>query len=261
MFSNFIANNISSDSYGIMCVQFGSSSGSETVSAGGETELITEKTPRSNKFHIISQEYSKPQSFTFQVVNTDGSNIDAAKERSLKKWLCKRGVYFPFQIDDDRFNNIILEVNISNPQLIKVVGVVGMEFTVTCKSSFGHSPIIKKKYNIATNGQQIKLYIVNDDDDYIYPDVTIKVDEDCNLTITNSSELKHREFVINNLKADEEITILGSLPDIATSRINHAVWSDFNKRWLRFIDGTNILTVSNKCTIALSYSEPRKVGV
>lgn len=261
MFSNFIADNISSDSYGIMCVQFGSTSGSETVSAGGETELITEKTPRSNKFHIISQEYSKPQSFTFQIVNTDGSNIDAAKERSLKKWLCKRGKYFSFQIDDERFNNIILEVNISNPQLIKVVNVVGMEFTVNCKSSFGYSPTVKKKHDITTNGQHIKLFIVNDDDDYIYPDIVIKAKEDCNLTITNSTEVAHREFVINNIKANEEITILGSLPDISTSRANHAIWSDFNKRWLRLIDGTNILTVSNKCTITISYSEPRKVGV
>lgn len=261
MFSNFIADNISSDSYGIMCVQFGSTSGSETVSAGGETELITDKTPRSNKFHIISQEYSKPQSFTFQIVNIDGSNIDAAKERSLKKWLCKRGEYFPFQIDDDRFHDVILEVNISNPQLIKVVDSVGMEFTVNCKSSFGYSPIIKKKSDITTNGQQIKLFITNDDDDYIYPDMVIKANEDCNLTIANSTEVAHREFVINNLKANEEITILGSLPDISTSRTNHAIWSDFNKRWLRLIDGTNILTVSNKCTITLSYSEPRKVGV
>jgi hypothetical protein len=261
MFSNFIADKESSETYGIMCVNFGTTSGAETVSGGSETELNIGKTPRSNNFYIISQEYSKPLSFNFQIINTDGSNIDESKERTLKKWLCKRGKYVDFQIDNDRFNNIMFQVNISNPQLIKVGEVVGMEFSVNFKYPFGHYVVNTKPYNITTVNQQIKLYINNDDDGYIYPDIIITANSSGSLSIANSTEVPNRIFTINNLIVGEVITIKGGIPDISSSISNHAVWSDFNKHWIRFIDGWNTITVNKQCSITFNYKEPRKVGI
>jgi len=261
MFSNFIADKESNEAYGIMCASFDAVSGAEKVSGGGETELNIEKTPRSGAFHITSQPYSSPLSFTFQVINYDGTNIDETKERSIKKWLCKRGKYIDFQIDDIRFDNVKFLVNISNPQIIKVGDVVGMEFSVQCKFPYGYSPTLNKLYNISTINQQITLFINNDDDDYIFPDVIITSNINGSLSITNSTDVANRIFTISNLVVGEVITIKGSIPDISSSVSSHAVWTDFNKRWIRFTDGTNILTVSNLCTIKLSYQEPRKVGI
>lgn len=261
MFSNFMADKESSETYGIICVSFGTISGAETVSGGSETELNIGKTPRNNSFHIISQEYSKPLSFNFQVINEDKTAIDEVKERSLKKWLCKRGKYIDFQIDDDRFNNIMFQANISNPQIIKVGEVVGMEFTVNMKYPFGHYKISTKPYIITAENQQIQLYINNDDDGYIYPDITITSNTTGSLSITNSSEVANRIFTINNLVVGEIITIKGGIPDISSSIPSHAVWTDFNKNWIRFMDGINTLTISKLCTISLNYNEPRKVGI
>ena len=261
MFSNFVFDGISNEVYGIICVKFGTTSGADTVSGGGETELNTEKTPHSSKFHIASQEYSKPLSYTFQVINKDGSDIDENKERSIKKWLCKRGEYRKLEIDNIRYNNKWFLANITNPQLLVVSDVVGIEFTVACNAPFGYASSLPKKYNIAANNQQIKLYIDNDDDSCIYPDLEITVLENCNLNITNSTEPLHRVFTINNVKANEVITIKGDIPNIQSSLASHNIWKDFNKRWLRFADGLNTLTVSNRCNITLSYNEPRKVGI
>lgn len=261
MFSDFIFDNESNSFYQVKCVKFGSNSALETVSGGSETELVMSKTPRSNDFHIVSQEYTKPLSFTFQLVNDDGSDIDIEKECSIKKWLCKRGIYSKLYIDDVRFYDIWFLANISNPQLIKVGNVVGLEFTVTCKSPYGYSHMINKTFNISSNNQQISFYINNHEDNYIYPDLTITAIEDCNLTISNSSEVPNRVFTINNVKANEIITIKGSIPNICTTLLSHKVWSDFNKRWLRFTDGLITLTVSHKCELKISYCEPRKVGI
>lgn len=261
MFSNFIADKDSSETYGITCVRFDTISGAETVTGGSETELSIGKTPRSSNFHIISQEYSNPLSFKFQIMNTDGSNINETKEGSINKWLCKRGKYINFQIDDIRFNDITFQVNISNPQIIKVGDVVGMEFSVSCKYPFGHYNITPKLYNITSANQQIKLYINNDDDDYIYPDVIITANASGNLSITNSTETENRVFTINNLVAGEVITINGNTPDISSSISTHKVWTDFNKHWIRFIDGSNVLTVSKLCSVTFNYKEPRKVGI
>jgi len=260
MFSNFIADRESSEEYGVVCVRFDTISGAEIVSGEGETELNISKTPRSNKFKILSQEYTKPLSFTFQIINDDGSNIDEVKERSIKKWLCKRGKFIKFQMDDDRFYDTEFEVNISNPQIIKVINVVGMEFTVTCNAPYGYSSMIKKSYNIVSTNQQIKLYINNDIDDYIYPNITILANAPGSLSITNSTEVSNSVFTINNLVAGETITIEGEIPFISSST-SHDVWKDFNKRWIRFVDGLNTLTFSNLCTVTISYREPRRVGV
>jgi hypothetical protein len=261
MYSNFIFNGVSSEMLSIICVKFGSTTGADTVSGGGETELNIQKTPHSSKFYITGQEYSNPLSFKFQIINKDGSNIDENKERSIKKILCKRGEYCKLEIDDERYNNVWFLANISNPQLLIVSDVVGMEFTVTCDAPFGYSNLSRKNYKITTNSQQLKLNINNDEDSCIYPDLVITVLEDCNLSISNSTEPLHRVFTINNVKANEVITVKGSVPDIRTSLVSHNIWKDFNKRWLRFSDGLNTLTVSNKCNITLSYTEPRKVGI
>lgn len=261
IYARFIADKESSEEYGLICVSFDEVSGAEKVSGGCKTELITEKTPRSNTFNITSQEYSEPLSFTFQVINEDASDIEEIEERMIKKWLCKRGKYIDFYIDDIRFYDKVFNVNIHDPQIIKVNGVNGMEFTATCKYPYALSTPIVKLDNITTQNQQIKLYIDNDDDSYIYPDIVITANASGTLSITNNTELDNHVFTINNLTVGEVITIAGNTPDISSSISSHDVWVDFNKHWLRFVDGYNMLTVSNLCTIKLTYSEPRKVGV
>jgi hypothetical protein len=257
---NFSADGASSYDYGIICVNFNSASGVEIVTGGNETELIIEKAPRNNAFHITSQEYSKPLSFVMQIIMSDESNINPENEMAIKKWLCKRGKYIDFQIEDERFYDIKFQVNISNPQIIKVGNVVGMEFTINCKYPYGLSYDIIKQYSITTLNQQINLNIENIDD-YIYPDIIITANSAGTINITNSTEVANRIFTINNLTIGETITIKGNIPDISSSISTHLIWNDFNKHWLRLVDGINTLTVSNLCSIKLSYNEARSVGV
>jgi hypothetical protein len=260
MFSKLIFDGTSSELYDVMCVKIGGTSGETTASAGCETESSLENAKRNNKFYIIDQSYSVPMSFTFQLINTDGSRITTEKERTLKRWLCHRGVFKWFQIDNEGYENIWYKVNISNPKLIDISGVVGMEFTATTDSSFGYSPILTKKFAITTDNKTVGFFITNDEDDYIYPIVTITMNETGNLQMTNSTEVENRNLTINNVTDGEVITIDSGLPDISSS-ISHDVYQDFNKHWLRFVDGKNSLTFNLNCTGTIQYREPRKVGL
>lgn len=260
MFSNFIFDETSNEIFGTICVKFGASTGEQIVSAGCETDLAIEKAKRNNKFYIVDQSYSAPMSFTFQIVNIDGSSISPEKESALIKWLCKRGVYKWFQLDDERYADICYMVNISNPKLIDIGDVKGMEFTVTTNSAFGYSPIKKKQYNITSLNPTLGLYINTDEDDYIYPTVTITMNQAGNLQITNSTEIPNRVFTLNNVTVGEIITIDNELPDISSST-SHDVYGDFNKYWLRFIEGKNSLTFNLDCDVTIQYREIRKVGL
>jgi len=260
MFSKFIFDEMSSDIHDILCVKFGSSTGEQIVSAGSETDLSVEKAKRNNKFYIVNQSYSNPMSLTFQIVNTDGSSITPEKESTLEKWLCKRGVYKWFQLEDDRYANVCYEANISNPKLIDVGDVKGMEFTLTTNSAFGYSPILTKKYTITDLNKSIGFYINTDENDYIYPTVIITMVQAGILEITNSTEVANRKFTLNNVKVGEIISIDNELPDISSST-SHDVYKDFNKHWLRFIDGKNSLIFNLNCTVIIQYREIRKVGV
>lgn len=260
MFSSFIVNGASSEEYGIICVKFDSTSGAETISGGIETELNMKKSSIGGKFYITNQVYTKPMQFTFQIINHDGSNITSEKEREIKKWLCRRGIFYPFYIDDVRYINVEFNVNINNPKIIIVGNVVGMEFTITCNSPYGYSHIIKKSLKISSQNQNIKLMISNDEDDYIYPSMKITSNVTGDLSITNNIE-PTRTFTIKNLIVGEIIIIDGDIRNITTSITSHKVWADFNKKWMRLVDGINSLTFSNLCTVDISYKETRILGV
>jgi hypothetical protein len=258
MFCKFIAGKVSSESLGIISVSFNQTT-MEIVNNSGETTLETVRAGNSSAFHIVKQDYDSPLSFTLQVINEDASDIDAVKEREITRSLCKRGIYLDFVIDDDRYYNLVLKANISNPKIIRIGKVYGMEFTVTCKYPYAHSRIIKKTFNITTENQQIRLFVNHDDDNYIYPNIEIILNTSGNLTITNIKDTKI--FSISNVSNGEKIKIDGLIPLISTSISSHAIWQNFNKNWLRLVDGMNTLTINIPCTLTLSYQEARKVGI
>lgn len=243
---------------GIICTSF-NPVGLETINSVGETQLETVKAANSPGFYIINQDYASPLSFTFQILNKNFSDITQVQERELNKWLCKRGKYIDFEIDDKRYLDLIFKVNISNSKIIRIGKVYGMEFTVTCKYPFAYTRPIKKSFNITTTNQQLKIFINHDDDDYIYPDMVIKSNSTGNFSIINGSDT--RVFSITNLSNTETIAITGNIPLISTTLSNHKIWDAFNKNWIRLVDGMNVLTISSPCTLTLSYQESRKVGV
>lgn len=260
MFERFVFDGIACDEYGIMCVTF-SSPALETISAQ-ESELETEKSISGNIFHIISQEYTQPLTFTIQIVKKDFSPISSIQERALKKWLCQRGKYKPICVLEKRYADIWFFANINNPKSIYICDTVGMEFTVTTNAPFGFSDIRDKKWTMDGNDTIEDFYVDNDEELPIYPDLKITMNDSGTLTLINESIIgADNTLNLENLKSGEIITLECGYPHISSSIQSHNIFNDFNKFWPYLIDGYNRFTVDKACTLEFQYREYRKVGL
>lgn len=260
MFERFVFDGVACNEYGVMCVSF-SSSGMKTISAQ-ESELKTEKSIRGDIFHITSQTYTKPLTYTIQIVSKDCTPISAVQERALKKWLCKRGGYKPFCILEKRYADIWFFANINNPKSIYICDTVGMEFTVTTNAPFGFSDIRDKRWIMAGNDIIEDFYVDNDEELPIYPELQIGMNESGTLTLVNESITgADNTLKIENLTAGEIITMECGYPFISSSIQTHNLFNDFNKFWPYLIDGYNRITADKACSLEFKYREYRKVGI
>lgn len=260
MFERFVYDGTSSDEYGIVCVTF-SPTTLETVD-GHTSELETEKSVRGNIFHIISQEYSAPLSYTIQVINKDGSPITIIQERAIKKWLCQKNKYKYFCILNKRYADIWFYANIGNPKVLYVADTVGLEFEITTNAPFAFSDERNKKWQMEGVDIIEDFYVDNDEDLPIYPKLIITMNEGGTLTLKNESITDvSNTLTINNCEVGEIITIDCNYPHISSSIVTHNVFDDFNKYWIYLIDGYNRISTDKSCTLDFTYREYRKVGL
>lgn len=272
MIERFVFDGVTNDEYGIICVTFEPSSLTKTDSQISDIE--TEKSVKGDVFHIISQEYSEPLTYTMQVINRDYSPITSVQERALKKWLCRKGKYRLFSVLDKRFADIWFYVNFSNPKTLYVADTVGLEFTITTNAPFGFSDLRNVKWEMDANDYTEYFYVDNDEELPIYPVIKITMKEAGTLTLTNESiqvdddgeygeegSRVENTMTIENCVKDEVITIDCTYPDIYSSVTTHKVFDDFNKFWPYLIDGYNNIRVDKACTLELEYREYRMVAM
>lgn len=261
MFCKFIFDGISSDEYGLVCVHFED----ETIKkyASQQTDLSYEKSIYGDSYHIISQQYQQPTTYTLQVINRNKTSISQEQERAINKWLCQRNTFKPFSVYHKRYADICFFANISNPQAIFINDVNGLEFTVTTNSSIAFSNERNNIYEFKAN-DAIQFYVDNDEEIPIYPDIIITALESGNFEIKNKTlDEKVESFTIDNVSENEVITITAKYPIIESSDTVHNknIYNDSNKEWLYFIDGYNTIQVNKACKIQFIYREYRKVGI
>lgn len=259
--SDFCYDGISCDEYGVFIAAY------QGINVGAmdtvKTNLKTEKSRFSNEFKIVSQEYEEPLSFEIQVFNRDKSSISSEQERAIKKWLIQRGKYKWFTILDARYSDVWLKANIHSPKNIRVNDVIGMSFQVSCSTPFVYSDLLEEEFVFNNASRSCMIYVDNDEDSVIYPDMEITMSSAGDLEIYNSLDTNKNHFKITGLKAGEVVTINGSIPSMESTedtRMN-TVYNRFSKYWFSFSDGENEISVSNNCRIVFKYRETRRVGI
>lgn len=266
MFEYFVYDGVSSDEYGIICVEFSPST--LTTRDSQSSNLNTEKSIRGDIYHIISQEYSEPLTYTMQIINKDYSPIDRVQERAIKKWLCQRGKYKELCILRKQYADIWFFANFNNPKSLYVTDTIGLEFTITTNAPFAFSELREKSWDMTANDIIEDFYVDNDEELPIYPNLTITMKEAGNLILKNESiigindnEKLDNTLTINNLSEGEIITMECGYPYISSSIATHNVFDDFNKYWPYLIDGYNRISVDKACTLDFNYREYRKVSI
>lgn len=258
--NKFTFGEYSSEEYGVIAVHFGTETGG-TLYGGQVTDLVVDKSAQAIEWEILSQNYKEPMKFTLQLANEDGSGISQEQERGLSRWLCKRGTYQWLFIQDERYSDIWIKCNMSNPQVWTVGGVKGFQCDVITSSSIAFSDEREYNYTLTDSDKVIEdIFIYNDEEVLIYPEIEITMTQAGNLTITNSRESDTTyKTIINNLVVGEVITIKDG--DITSSINTHNILNDFNLMWLRLYDENNVLTFNLNCTVTIKFREYRKLVV
>ena len=98
---------------------------------------------------------------------------------------------------------------------VEVAGnIVGITVTGITDSPFGYSQL--NKYVIECNGStEYTIFDLSDEIGYIYPDIEIEVNDNCDVIITNIHE--NRTFSLKNCVANEVIKIDGKLLQMTTN--------------------------------------------
>lgn len=258
MFADFTFDGHGNDEYGVICVAFDAQV--KNNYSGQKTELKTDISGSGREFEIYDQKYSEPMSFNFQIVNKDSSDISPEQERYISKWLCHRGEYSWMFLQEPRYADIYIKANISNPQIIVVAGVCGLEYTVTTSAATCFSDEHDESVVLTQDDNSFELYLFNDDECCIHPNLEITFAESGDFQLKNEAENSDYFLEIKGVTAGETITIEEDL-FISSSIESHDVWNDFNKNWFRLYDDKNVITANLACTINLKYRETRRVIV
>ena len=137
----------------------------------------------------------------------------------------------------------------------------GYAFEVHCNAPWGwqNQVTVTKSYGVDPVSDSFVFDNTSDNADYLYPDLVITMNTTGGtVTITNNSD-SARIFQFTSLTANEVITVKNDIQSISSS-LSLLRMSNFNKNWLRFIQGKNNIDVAgNFSSLVFTYDPARKL--
>lgn len=255
---DFNYNGLLASNFGLVICNFDSSGGLETVSIGSELSLDTISLFNGNKYALVNTSYNEVN-YTFSICKYRCENgeirpLTTDECREITRWLNRNDGYFPLEILQDGYENIIFEGTF-NLSAIKFDGeVYGFELTFITNRPFA---IQKQSKHIIDFSSIDKNYVITDQSDnigYIYPKIRIKCNASGDLHIYNSNE--KRTTIIKNCTLNEIITFDEYL-NMSTTSSGHKLFNDFNFVFFRisnsYNDRNNTISVNLPCEIEIEY--------
>lgn len=273
MIDDFLFDGQRLSDFGYMLCSFDSGIKTEnsTVSEMAYTEI---KASQSNISHTVSTGYDNNLTKTVQIIKkgcgvNDNYELTYDDISEIAKWLCRKDYKWFRWIDNETYetskdNEVYFKVRI-DLQKIEIGGVcIGFELILTANSPYGFTHEFENTLSFTSANTSKDLYVYSDEEGYIYPDVTITLNQAGDLRLTNSIE--DRSMYIGGCKSSEVITILGNdIQQVSTSVSTHDLSTTFNYNFFRLCNSykqdKNTITSNLKCKIVLKYRGIRKVGL
>jgi len=138
--------------------------------------------------------------------------------------------------------------------------IIAIVLNMECDSQFAWSKDFKYSYNVLPSKNLIFVNMSDDLNNYLLPTATITPKSHVNkLRITNLTD-NNWTTVLNNVSANETITMDSKNQILLSSVQDRKILNDFNLHFIRFISGRNELSVNVPCDISFEFKVPRKVG-
>jgi hypothetical protein len=200
---------------------------------------------------------SKYQQYTIKLrFSTLENTLTDTKLNEIASWLFKND-YKEFYSEDNTEKIFYLMAS-SNVDCIRTVTNEGY-FDVEFKSFYPYALTTEATptYTITTGATPTTVVLVNNSNvyDYYNPEIEITVGADTtSISIVNTSD-SDRTTTISGLTENEVIYIDNEKKRIISDTQTYP-FSNFNKIWLRLIQGTNNLDITGNCTIVFRTQFP-----
>ena len=199
-----------------------------------------------------------------QLENTkDGFNynISVSEMSFLKRWLSRPTPHILRVIGDDNYNGIFWRGSFLVEEYTLGDGRIGAHLTFECDAPFGYMDTVIMRDSLDSNSSY-SYNCTSDEIGYIYPNLTIRLNESGNLELRNLHD--GRTTVFKNCEAGEVITITDKM-QIRSSISSHKILNDFNFEFYRinnsFNDVENTLTSNLAIDFILEYTPYAKAVI
>lgn len=248
--TTFIFDGIQSDSKGIHQIRL--SSGFYETPFVSAQEIIEETNRYGVPYFFRTQK--EPMSFTLTFSALE-KEMTPEYKHEVANWLIQNE-YKPFQTTDDlgKVYNVIAisDVEFSSP------GTGQGYFTITfrCDAPWAWSvpEFVSYDFTTITTPERISITNLSNVYRYAFPELEFHMVEGSEFKIVNLSD-GGREFKFFGLDPTDEVYVNNQRNQII-SKNGHMLLNNFNKKWLRLVQGENTLDVYNKCKLALRISYP-----
>jgi hypothetical protein len=258
----------SSEDFDVFC-QFAFDSDNGESDSFLNREAISSDSYHGKFKRVHGYKYSDSFSPTFTFIKKDFGDFTFEEQRRVLSWLTSKSTPSFLTVYNDESDTIAFEClgAFVEPKPYKLgnnrtVGVI-VRFESTTPWALSPLCILTKEPQDPT----LDIDISTDDwEAPIYPRITIKPNNETDITITNTHTDENGIIKIfsttikNNIKG-ETIILDGANRTVSSSRATGRVFGDdFDWKWIPLLNGNNSLAVDGNCIIIAEYRTPIKCG-
>lgn len=214
---------------------------------------------RSESFHYGAKLIDHLE-FSMTILNKHGGYYTPMEIQLIQGWLFGRIKPNKFIIYDDCGEEHNYECWLISPEKIKIgYNVIGWNFIVRCTSTYSLTDLKTETINCLSDTNIIKYRNRSSVEDYVYPEMNIKLDNNTSsIEIINKSD-NNRIFRISNVRKGEEIYVNNDLGYMDTKSGDN-ILDNFNLDYFRVVNGINDLTINGKCVITIKAKFKMAIG-
>lgn len=223
---------------------------------GVDRDIVEIADKRKGKFYLSGLEY-EPVEFELKIAH---SNIEGWTEDEIYnvlKWLHK-DTYKPFYFSS-KPQLIYYVMMIDKPMLISnTLGGGYLEIKFRANAPYGFTPQMVDTYDFTSGGTNtITINSLSNVSQIVYPEVEIISKAASNtITLTAISD-GDRETSVANLDDNEIVYMNGDTRELISSLEPTTYrWDDFNKTFLRLLQGINTFEVTGACELQIRAQYP-----
>jgi hypothetical protein len=267
----FIFNDVPSEFHNLYLGELGGS-GEATTATSSDVSLLTQKLYRRPVPLFYGAEQTPVLQFSLSMYSPN--EITAVDFSEISTWLFGQNNYRKLRICQNDMQEVYFNCFLTAPQITRIGNIIqAITCTVICDAPWGWKEPKSITYNYSPNQYSIYADILINNESangfYTYPTsliITANVFGET-VTIRNVTD-NNRDFIygeINNVPAtyllpNEVLTIDNDLQTISSSLVTYPL-ENFNKNFLRFVQGTNNLVITGGIQeLSLTYPVAVKIG-